>query len=197
MKRERMTLTMAMTICAMVFGCDQLRFAPGEAMKANAWVHYRTAQLAADEAKNENAGAQLCGLTDLSAQQSEAFVAYCGMPRELPAAQTAEQVLTDANRQLACAAREEAWQRPDPWQTADTLLQAGLAVAGVIGGVSGARIARALQKARDTQRAIREVIRGNEIFKRNHEEAVEAFKQAQYGQSTETKKIVAEIKAES
>lgn len=184
-------------MCVATVGCDQLRFAPGEAMKANAWVHYRTTQLAADEAKSEGAGAQLCGLTDLSAKQSEAFVAYCGMPKELPATQTPEQILTDANRQRATAAIEEAMQRPDPWQAADVLLQAGLAAVGVIGGVSGARIARALQKARDANRAVREVIRGNEIFKRNNVDAVEAFKQAQQGQSTETKKIVAEIKAQS
>lgn len=196
MKRGVMTM-MVMTICVMVFGCEPLRFAPGEAMKTNAWVHYRTTQLAANEARNENASPELCGLTELSEKQSEAFVAYCGMPEELPATQTPEQILTDANHQLATAATEEAMQRPDPWQAADVLLQAGLAAVGVIGGVSGARIARALQKARDVNQAVREVIRGNEIFKRNNTDAVEAFKQAQQGQSTETKKIVAEIKAES
>jgi hypothetical protein len=153
--------------------------------------------LAADEAKEQNASQELCGLTELSARQSAAFVGDYGMPTELPAVETPQQALSETNQRLATAAMDEASRRPDPWQAADVLLQAGLAAAGVFGGVSGARIARALQKARDVNRAAREIILGNEIFKRNNADAVEAFKQAQQGQSIETKKIVAEVKAES
>lgn len=195
MKRWMMLIAMWMGIVCI--GCDELRFAPGEAMKANAWAHYRTTQLAADAAKEQNASQELCGLTELSAQQSTAFVGDYGMPKELPAVETPQQALGDANQQLATAALDEAARRPDPWQAADVLLQAGLAAAGVIGGVSGARIARTLQKARDTSRAVQEIIKGNEIFKRNNTASAEAFKQSHQGQSTETKKIVAEIKAES
>ena len=124
-------------MCIVCIGCDQLRFAPGEAMKANAWAHYRTTQLAADAAKEQNASGELCGLTELSARQSTAFVGDYGMPKELPAVETPQQALSDANQQLATAAMDEASQRPDPWQTADVLLQAALTAAGVIGGVSG------------------------------------------------------------
>ena len=178
-------------------GCGELRFAPGEAMKANAWAHYRTTELAAEAAKEQSASQELCGLTELSARQSAAFVGDYGMPKELPAVETTQQALSETNQRLATAAMDEASQRPDPWQAADVLLQAGLAVAGVLGGVSGARIARALQKARDTNRAVQEIIKGNEVFKRNNADAAEAFKQAQQGQSAQTRKIVAEVKAES
>jgi hypothetical protein len=184
-------------VCVAAAGCDQLRFAPGEAMKANAWAHYRTTQLAADEAKEQNASQELCGLTELSARQSAAFVGDYGMPKEPPAVETTQQALSESNQRLATAAMDEASQRPDPWQAADVLLQAGLAAAGVLGGVSGARIARTLQKARDTNRAVQEIIKGNEVFKRNNSDVAEAFKRAQQGQSAQTKKIVAEVKAES
>lgn len=193
--KQWMTLT-AMWMCIICIGCDQLRFAPGEAMKANAWAHYRTTQLAADAAKEQNVSRELCGLTELSARQSTAFVGDYGMPKELPAVETLQQALSDANQQLATAAMDQASQRPDPWQTADVLLQAALAAAGVIGGVSGARIARALQKARDANKAVREIIRGNEVFKRDNRASAEAFKQAQQGQSTETRMLVAGVKAE-
>jgi hypothetical protein len=195
---NRLAGIMVVMACITVFaGCDQLRFAPGEAMKANAWAHYRTTQLAADAAREQNASQELCGLTELSAQQSAAFVGDYGMPKELPAVETPQEALSEANQRLATAAMDEASQRPDPWQAADVLLQAGLTAAGVLGGVSGARIARALQKARDVNRAAREIILGNEVFKRNNRDSAEAFKQAQQGQSIETKKFVTEIKAES
>ena len=194
---NRLTGITVMMACVATAGCDQLRFAPGEAMKANAWAHYRTTQLAANAAREQSASQELCGLTELSARQSAAFVGDYGMPKEPPAVETPQQALSETNQRLATAATKEASQRPDPWQAVDVLLQAGLAVAGVLGGVSGARIARTVQKARDTNRAVQEIIKGNEVFKRNNSDAAAAFKQAQQGQSAQTRKIVAEVKAES
>ena len=86
---------------------------------------------------------------------------------------------------------------PDPWAAAVVLLEAALAAAGVIGGAAGVRIAGALRKAQNAQRAVREIIRGNEVFKRNHSAAAEAFKRAQQGQSPTTRKLVTAIKAEA
>jgi hypothetical protein len=188
-------MTAGMMICFLLAGCGQLRFAPGEAMKANAWAHFRTTQLAADAAKREEAGEPLCGLTELSARQSEAFVAYCGMPKELPAVDSADEALTDANRQLAATALEEANERPDPWDTADGLLELGIAAAGLFGGATAARIARTMQQAREKARALKEIVAGNELFKRNNFESAEAFKQAHQSQSAETRKLVAELKS--
>jgi hypothetical protein len=194
MKRFGMKMMAGLMICFVLAGCGELRFAPGEAMKANAWAHFRTTQLAADAAQREGASEPLCGLTALSAKQSEAFVAYCGMPKELPAADTAEQALTETNQQLAKSAMEEASRRPDPWEAADGLLELGIAAASVLGGAAGLRIARAMQQAREKSKALREIIAGNELFKRNHYESAEAFKQAHQSQSAETRKLVAELK---
>ncbi len=196
MKRFGMMMEVAvvLVVCAMTAGCGELRFAPGEAMKANAWAHFRTTQLAADAAKREEASEPLCGLTELSARQSEAFVAYCGMPKELPAVDSADEALTAANRQLATAAVQEANERPNPWDTADGLLELGIAAVGLFGGATAARIARTMQQAREKTKALKEIVAGNELFKRNNFESAEAFKQAHQSQSTETRKLVAELK---
>jgi len=52
MKRILMILIL---LCCLSAGCDSLRFAPTEAQKQNAWLHNRTAIMAAENAKVENA----------------------------------------------------------------------------------------------------------------------------------------------
>ena len=89
-----------------------------KAQKQNAWVHNRTAAMAAQEAQSEQASAQLQELTKLSETQSRAFVAYYGLPEEIPQAETAQEVLSESNRQLATTAIEQSKQRPDPWDVA-------------------------------------------------------------------------------
>ena len=64
-------------------GCEAIRFAPSEEQKQNAWVHNRTAAIAAQTAKEEYASGKLQALTDLSRTQSKAFVAYCGLPASI------------------------------------------------------------------------------------------------------------------
>ncbi|HEV57115.1 MAG TPA: hypothetical protein ENN87_06405 [Phycisphaerales bacterium] len=175
-------------------GCDSLRLAPSEAMKGNAWMHHRTTQLAADAAQDAEAGWPLEGLTALAAMQSGAFVTDYGLPRELPAATTAEEVLAGSAHALATTATTEARQRPDAWETADAVLELGIGIAGVLGGAWGLRIGQLLRRAREKSRALEEIVAGNELFKRQNAAATEAFKQAQAGQSAATRRLVAELK---
>jgi len=175
-------------------GCESLRFAATEAQKENAWVHCRTAQLAADGAKQEDVSKTLERLTLLSASQSQAFVADTGIPAVLPVAYTAEDVLTEANFELAGVAAADASKRPDAWELADSAMELGIAVAGLLGGVYGVRFASHLKEARDKSKALKEIVENNEFLKQTSGEVATAFKKAQSRQSTETKRIVVGIK---
>jgi len=175
-------------------GCGQLRFAPGEVLKQNAYLHHKTTQAAALKAHEEQTSATLQDLTNRAAQQSEAMVAYYGLPAEIPATQTVGEILSAENETLTENARLTALQRPDPWDLADNLLELGLALAGVVGGVYGTRAATALKTARQKSTALREVVYGNEIFKRSNPIFAEDFKQAQAGQSATTRQLVAQMK---
>jgi hypothetical protein len=176
-------------------GCDGLRLAPSEQQKQNAWLHNRTAAAAAETAKTEQSSQQLQALTQLSELQSRAFTAYCGLPQEYPPAETTGQILGESNRQLANAAVTESTARPDPWQVADSVLEFGLGVCGLLGGVCGTRAVQFLQGARTKSQALKEIIAGNELFKQQQPTQVEAFKAAQQNQSPETRQLVAALKA--
>jgi hypothetical protein len=184
--------------CALVLlitsGCGQIRFAPSEEQKQNAWVHNRTAAIAAQTAKEEYASGKLQALTDLSRTQSKAFVAYCGLPDELPETETAEDVLSESNRQLAATAIEQSQQRPDAWGVADSALELGIAVAGLFGGIYATRIAKFLQQAKAKSNALKEIVLANEIFKKTNPDSAEAFKDAQKNQSPLTRQLVVECK---
>ena len=188
-------MLVVMVGCVSVCGCDAMRFVPGEAMKENAGVHQRTAQLAADTAVAEDTSHMLQALTTLCRSQSRAFVADYGLPKELPEVDTAEQVLSQANRQLASSAVGQAQRRPDFWDATDGLLELGIGIAGIIGGMYGLRTGQFLKCARDKSQALKEIVNSNELFKQLNAEASDAFKQAHKNQSPITRGIVTEIKA--
>lgn len=175
-------------------GCGQLRFAPGEVQKQNAYLHHKTVQAAALKAHEEQTSETLQDLTGRAAQQSDAILAYYGLPAEMPPTQTVGEILSVENETLAQDARIAALQRPDPWDVADNLLELGIAVAGILGGVCGAKAAAALQTARQKSTALREVVRGNEIFKQSNPALTEDFKKAQAGQTETTRQLVAQMK---
>ncbi len=177
-----------------VGGCGTLRLAPSETIKQNAWLHQRTAQAAVETAVGEQASAQLQSLTKLSALQSQALSTYCGPPDETPDAETNEQILAPSNWQLAQGALVESAQRPGPWDVADTLLEIGIGVSALLGGVYGTRIARFLKDAKARSQALREVVVGNELFKQQNTDQVASFKAAQSNQSAETRQLVAGLK---
>src|SRR5512136_1694162 len=159
-------LMAAVALMACGAGCDSLRLAPSEQQKQNAWLHNRTAAVAAQTAKAEQGSQELQALTQLSELQSRAFTSYCGLPQEYPPAETTAQILGESNWQLANAAVAESAQRPDPWQVADSVLEFGIGLAALLGGVCGTRAVRFLRDARAQSQALKEIVQGNELFKK-------------------------------
>lgn len=192
-----MMISKLMTLSAMsvlVFGCESLRFAPSEVQKQNAWLHNRTTQVVAETAKEENTSEQLQTLAKLSELQSRAFVSYYGLPMEFPQAETVDDILRDTNVQLAKTAHAEAANRPDTWQLADSALEVAISLSALLGGVYGTRAVRFLRDARTKSQALKEIITGNELFKKQNESAVSAFKNAHCNQSLQTRQIVTQMK---
>jgi len=175
-------------------GCGDLRYEPSERQKQNAWIHHKTAAAAAQLASEEANSGRLRTLTELSELQSSAFVSYYGPPRELPAAESVDDLVADSSFDLARAAHLEAARRPDGWSVADNLLEIGVGISGLLGGVYGGRAVKFLRAARDKSRALKEIIEGNEKFKKSSSESVLAFKEAQRGQSPQTRQLVARLK---
>jgi hypothetical protein len=181
--------------CLLLAGCDSLRFAPGEAQKQNAWLHNRTAIITAETARVEDASEELQALTQLLELQSRSISGYCGLPKEFPQAETAEDILSQSNWQLARTALAESADRPDTWQVADSMLELGIGICALLGGVYGTKAVRFLGQAKAKSKALQEIIVGNEIFKKENEAQASAFKQAHQSQSPATRQIVAEMKA--
>ena len=191
MRKVLITITL---LSCMFAGCDSLRFAPSEQQKQNAWLHGRTTTVAADTAKDENASQQLQALTKLSEIQSRAFSSYFGLPKELPPSDTAEDVLAESNFQLANTATLQGADRPDPWQVADSMLELGIGICALMGGVYGTKAVGFLRQARTKSKALKEIISGNELFKKQNASSALAFKQAHQNQSPRTRQIVAQVK---
>ncbi|MBL7215943.1 MAG: hypothetical protein ISS71_09725 [Phycisphaerae bacterium] len=176
-----------------ICGCDGLRFAATEAQKENAWLHGQVCAMAAETAEDEEASQQLCGLTTLAHQQSEAFVIDYGLPQSVPATSDVEILLAEGAT-IAQTAQSDATQRPDVWALADNAMELGIALAGLIGGVYGVRVAGYLKTARDKSKALKEIIEGNELFKQLYPEQTDRFKEAQQKQSAATKQLVTQTK---
>ena len=187
-----MTLTL---LCVLLAGCDSLRFAPTEAQKQNAWLHNRTAIITAETARAEDASPKLRALTQLGEVQSRAFSAYCGLPKEFPPGETAEDMLAESNFQLAATALQESAERPDAWEVADSMLEMGIGICALLGGVYGTRAVRFLKDTRGNSDALKEIIAGNEQFKKQNQTQAAAFKQAHQNQSAQTRQLVAAMKA--
>jgi len=176
-------------------GYDSLRFAPSEQQKQNAWLHNRTAIVTAETARAESTSEKLQALTGLSELQSQAFTSYFGLPKEFPKAASAEEILSQSNWQLANTAVQQSGDRPDAWQVADSAIELGIGICALLGGVYGTRAVGFLKDARVKSKALQEVIAGNELFKKNNQPQVAAFKESHRSQSPTTRQIVAEMKA--
>lgn len=181
-------------MCAMIgfSGCGMFRPAATEAQKANAWMHAQVCARAAESAAAEAVWPPLRELTALAAEQSEAFVFDYGLPRE-PVRADIETALREGGA-LAARAKEDAVREVVPWDAADGLLELGIAVAGLAGGVFGVRAAAFLRQAQDKTRALKEIVQGNELFKRLHPQTVTDFKQSHDQQSEATRLLVARLK---
>ncbi len=186
------SILFAVTFC--VGGCDSLRLAPSEQQKQNAWLHSRTTAQAAQTARAENASDKLQALAQLSELQSRSFASYFGLPREYPQAETAEDILAQSNWNLARTTLTESAQRPDPWRVADSLLEVGIGICALFGGVYGTRAVRFLKDACDKSQALQEIVTGNELFKKQNQSSAQAFKDAHQNQSPQTRQLVAQLK---
>jgi len=192
MKKTSVTLTI---LCFLLIGCESLRFAPSEAQKQNAWLHNHTATVTLETAKQEDSSEKLQALAKLSELQSRAFVSFCGLPEEFPQDETAEDILRQTNVQLAHTALAESADRPDTWQIADSALELAIGISALLGGVYGTRAVRFLNDARTKSQALKEIIVGNEFFKKQNDSSVSAFKDAHCNQSPQTRQIVTQMKA--
>jgi len=184
----------ALSIILVISGCDSLRLAPSEQQKQNAWLHERTAAVAADTAQVEQSSQELQALTKLSEEQSRAFTSYYGLPKEFPQAESTEEILAESNWQLARTAQVQSAERPDPWKVADSLLEVGIGISALLGGVYGTRAVRFLQEARSKSNALKEIIEGNEQFKKQNDAQAQSFKAAHANQSPQTRQLVAQLK---
>ncbi len=181
--------------CFLVAGCESFRFAPSERQKQNAWLHNRTASVAAQTATVEDSSQKLQALTKLNELQSRNFVSYCGLPKEFPKAENAEDILSESSVQIAHAALTDSAERPDAFELADSILELGIGISALLGGVYGTRAVRFLQEAKTKSKALQEIVKGNELFKKEHTALASAFKQAHKDQSSTTRQIVVEMKA--
>ncbi len=188
-------LTALILAVILLAGCESLRFAPSEGQKQNAWLHNRTAAIAAEAVRSEGGSQKLQSLAQLSELQSRAFICYYGLPKEFPLADTAEDVLAESNIQLAKSVLRESTDRPDAFAMADSVFDLAIGISALLGGVYGTRAMRFLKDARTKTQALKEIIAGNELFKKTNIESAGAFKQAQSGQSPQTRQIVAELKS--
>jgi hypothetical protein len=187
-------IILTVSVLFFVAGCETLRFAPSQIQKQNAWLHNRTMSIVSEEARAEGASEKLQALSQLGESQSRAFVTYYGLPEEFPPADTAEDILSESNVIISNAALRESSKRPDGWQVADSAIDLGIGIFALLGGVYGTQAARFLKNAKTKSQALKEIITGNELFKQQNESSVAAFKQAQSNQSSETRRIVAEMK---
>ena len=78
---------------------------------------------------------------------------------------------------LAQAAKQDSMRKPDVWMLADGAMELGIALAGLVGGVYGLRIAGYLKDAREKFKALKEVVAGNELFKQLWPEHADRFKE--------------------
>ncbi|UCG56841.1 MAG: hypothetical protein JSU70_18485 [Phycisphaerales bacterium] len=186
---------MLFAFAVLVGGCDSLRLAPSLQQKQNAWLHNRTATVAAETARAENTSEKLQTLTRLGELQSRAFTVDYGLPDEFPPAETVEDILAQSSWQLAETATVQSADRPDPWQVADSMLELGIGICGLLGGVYGTRAVRFLRQTKTKSQALKEIITGNELFKKQNSSQAASFKQAHANQSAPTRQIVAEVKA--
>ena len=175
-------------------GCEGFRYAATEAQKQNAWLHTQVCAAAAQTAVDEDASQNLCDLTALSHDQSGAFVLDYGLPADTHHGQaeldraTLETVISQA--------RADSQRKPDVFEIADGMLELGIALAGLVGGAYGIRIAGTLKTVREKSKALKEIVTGNELFKQLYPEQADRFKEAQQKQSPATRQIVTQLKTE-
>ena len=75
------------------------------------------------------------------------------------------------------------------------MLEMGIGICALLGGVYGTKAVRFLKDVRGKSKALKEIIAGNEQFKKQNQSHAAAFKQAHQSQSPQTRQLVAAMKA--
>ncbi|GAG32598.1 unnamed protein product, partial [marine sediment metagenome] len=70
----------------------------------------------------------------------------------------------------------------------------GIGICALLGGVYGTRAVRFLKQAKAKSKALKEIVAGNELFKKANQPQADAFKQAHANQSPQTRQFVTEMK---
>jgi len=187
MKKGIVVLGVMLLLMLGAIGCEQaIRFAPGESIKQTAELTHQLANKINQEG------------TDAESPASEKLVkgtlvslSYTGRPKEPPNPEDFDTITQQG--------QDEALKRPDPWRVADHLIELAIGVITVsgVGGAGAVKIVSALKKAKEKSVALKEIIKGNEIFKDEAApDAKEAFGKAQnLAQiSNGTRRVVAETK---
>jgi hypothetical protein len=194
--KKRLLLFLVLSVVCLC-GCEGLRYGVSEAQKENALAHRAVCEAAAEQAVREAASEELCGLTELAHEQSGAFVADYGVPRDLSLLSEPGQAGLDRAKLYGVAdeAIADSVRRPNVWVLADGAMELGIGLAGLIGGVYGLRITGFLKQAREKSKALKEVVEGNELFKQLYPEQAERFKESHSKQSSPTRRLVSSVKA--
>jgi hypothetical protein len=192
---KQLTIILFPVLC--LCGCEGFRYAATEAQKQNAWLHTQVCAAAAESAVDENASQTVCDLTALAQAQSTVFVADYGVPETFTTGYPHGQAEFDRAtlEKMTAQAKADSLRKPDVFEVADGVLELGIALAGLLGGAYGLRIAAHLKTARDKSNALKEIVAGNELFKQLYPEQADRFKTAQQKQTPETQQLVTQLKA--
>ncbi len=193
----KLNLIIPLVLVLAISGCEALRLAPNEQQKQNAWLHYKATELISDMTQEENYTNELKPLASLSNLQSKAFVSYFGLPKDYPTTNSASDILNQANFQLAKIATIESAKRPDPFRMADNILELAIGITALLGGVYGAKTVKFLKDVKIKSTALKEIVEGNELFKKQNNQSAQEFNNSHQNQSIQTKHIVSTIKSSS
>jgi len=192
---KALVIIVLITLTIALSGCEQFRFAATENQKLTAW---ETHQLAG---RIESQGTQSGSETSQRLKKGTAAgLAYIGAPTKFD---------TDDIDSVMAQAAEDAARRPTSeqlWDTADGVISLGIAVAGLFGGAYGLKGVHYLSQARAKSQALRQIVKGNELFKNEiiknltgevQQQVLDTFKiaQKQEQHGIKTKQIVTEIKS--
>lgn len=74
------------------------------------------------------------------------------------------------------------------------MFELAIGISALLGGVYGTRAVRFLKESRGKTKALKEIVEGNELLKKEGGAYAHALKQAQKNQSPQTRQLVAAMK---
>jgi len=184
------TILVFLFACALLLltcGCQEhLRFAPSESQKQSAELtNALAAKIKAEGTEpGSPASEKLC-------EGTRAAVSHIGRPKTPPDLQQFDTITAQAN--------QDAIRQLDPWQVTDSILELGIGISALFGGIYGTRAVRFLKQAREKSQALKEIVEANELFKThmnsNRTAVLKTFTADQDNKlSPTTKRLVTELK---